>query len=218
MVSRSDRRPRLILADDHRLVIEALRVSLAEDFTISGVAYDGGELLKLLEKQDTDVILLDLDFPGKNGLELLPTIRRRRPDAKVIVLTMHVDRGLAEACIKAGAHGFVPKEADFIELTMAIQEVLEGRRYVSSRVPKSTHRLSLEADHIALQRLTPRQQEVLLAIGEGQTPVQISRTLHVSPSTVTFHRQNLMKILGFEDEGALVQYAVLVRTGASANR
>lgn len=214
MVPRSDHRPRLVLADDHRLVVEALRVSLEEDFAITGVAHDGSELLKVIDKHDTDCILLDLDFPGKNGLELIPTIRRRRPGVKIVVLTMHLDRGLAEACLQAGAHAFVPKEAEMIELQLAIHEVLEGRHFVSPRVPKTTHRMGLQASHVALQRLTPRQQQVLMCIGEGLTPVQISRTLSVSPSTVTFHRQNLMKILGFEDEGALLQYAVLVRTGA----
>lgn len=196
------------------MVIEALTNALKPSYAIVGVAHHGGDVMKVLVQAETDCLLLDLGLPGKNGLQLIPAIRRRFPQVKVLVLTMHVDRSMAEACLAAGAHGFLPKEASIAELRGAITEVLAGRHYVSPRVPKSSHRLSLGAAHIGLQQLTPRQQDVLLRLGEGQTLVHISRCLEVSPSTVTFHKQNIMKVLGFDDEAALLQYAVVVRLHA----
>lgn len=207
-----DRRPRLILADDHRVVIDALQRSLEAEFRVVGQAHDGDEVLHVLSRHVADGILLDLDMPNRSGLQVIPSIRRARPEVKIVVLTMHLDRGLAEASIKAGAHGFVPKDAPLEELVAAVHEVLAGRTYVSPRVPRATHRMGIDAEHIGLQRLTQRQQAVLLHLGEGQTLSDISRRLNVSPSTVTFHKHNLMKVLGFDDEAALMQYAVLVRT------
>lgn len=207
-----NRRPRLILADDHRLVIDALRRALDVEFRVTGVATDGDGVIDLLSCQSADAVLLDLDMPKRCGLQLIPWISRSRPDVRIVVLTMHIDRGLVTACMNAGAHAFVPKDAPLEELVFAVHETLAGRNYISPRVPKSTHRVSLDAEHMALQRLTDRQQAVLLKLGEGQTAVEISRDLQVSPSTITFHKQNLMKALGFDDEAMLMQYAVLVRT------
>ena len=198
------------------MVIEALENALKPSFTIAGVAYSGEQVMGVLADAESDCLLLDLGLPGKNGMQLIPAIRRRHPDVRILVLTMHVDRSVADACIAAGASGFVPKEATIAELKMAIGEVLAGRRYVSPLVPKSSHRLSLDAVHVGLQQLTTRQQDVLLRLGEGQTLVEISRGLEVSPSTVTFHKQNIMRVLGFDDDGALLQYAVVVRLNAKA--
>jgi DNA-binding NarL/FixJ family response regulator len=204
----------LILADDHRMVIESLQMILGCDYDIIGIAFNGDELLARLRQSAADCLLLDLVMPGRNGLELIPTIRNLTPVMKILVVTMLLDRWLANASLCAGADGFVPKDATLEELKLAINEVLAGRRYVSPRVPKSSHRLGLAAHHLGTQQLTPRQEEILLLLGEGRSETQIAVALHLGVSTITFHKHNLMRVLGIKSESALTQYAVLLRVGA----
>jgi DNA-binding NarL/FixJ family response regulator len=203
-------KPRLIVVDDHRLLVEALREMLGPHFEIVGTAYAGDELLAMLPTTPADCMLLDLSLPGRSGLELLGDIRRLQPGIQVVVLTMHVDRVLADAAFAAGASGFVPKDSGMAEVALALHEALAGRRYLSDRVPKVTHRLGPEAKHLALSRLTPRQQEILGLLAEGMSSAQIGMHLGLSTSAITFHRQRIRKLLGLASEWELVRYAILV--------
>jgi len=124
---------------------------------------------------------------------------------------MLAEPGIAEAALAAGAKGYVTKDEPIERLETAIFEVLGGQRYVSS-LPRSSHHLGLEASHAGLRRLTKRQQQITLMLGEGESLSEIARKLGVSPSTVTFHKENIKRILGIEGDGALRQYAVLLRT------
>jgi DNA-binding NarL/FixJ family response regulator len=135
-----------------------------------------------------------------------------QPEIKVVVLTMLLDRALAEAALHAGAAGFVPKDAGATELRTALKEVLAGRRYVSPRVPKTSHRVGLWARHEGLYRLTPRQEQILLLLGEGKSCSQVSRELGLTPSAITFHKHNLMRTLGIASESDLLHFAVLVES------
>lgn len=209
-------RARLILADDHHLLVEALRAMLAKSFSVVGVAHEGDALLALLKKTDADCLLLDLGMPGRNGLELLPDIRSLRPELKVLVVTMHLDRSLADAALQAGAHGFMPKDSGLEELETAIHEVLAGHRYLSPRVPPITNRMSLGAAHLGLAQLTPRQHEILSMIGDGKTTAEIAEALGLSARTVGFHRTNIRKALGIDSEAGLTRWAVLFRLGEGA--
>lgn len=200
---------RLILADDHHLLVEGLRHLLAARFDVVAVAYDGESLLTTLRRTTADVLLLDLALPGRSGLDLLPDVKALRPEMKVLVVTMHVDRVLADAALTAGADGFVPKDAGIEELEVAINEVLAGRRFVSRLVPKLTHRVSLDAGHLAMARLTPRQHEIVRLIGEGRSTAEIAEALGLQPSTVAFHRHNIRKVLGIAAERGLVRFAIL---------
>ncbi len=139
-----------------------------------------------------------------------PDLRRLRPDLRIIIVTMHADRRLANACFAAGAHGFLPKDAGRAELLTAISDVLAGRRYLSPRIPKTSHRVGLAAQHLGFERLTPREEEVVLLLGAGRKPIEIAHTLGVSPSTVTFHLQHAVRVLGVTTEGNLVRLAVLL--------
>ncbi|MEK7668313.1 MAG: response regulator transcription factor [Gemmatimonadota bacterium] len=204
-------KPRLILVDDHRMFVDSLRDALAATYDIVGVAYSGGELLALLRTRSADCLLLDLQLPDRHGLELIPDVLALRPALMILIVTMFLDRCLAEAALTAGAHGFIPKDAGRDELQRAITEVLAGARYVSPRVPKTSHRTSLEALHPALQRLTPRQQAVFRLLGDGRTEAEIAHILCVSPPTITFHKQNIQRVLGFPTSALLAQYALLVR-------
>ena len=203
-------RARLVIADDHRMVVQGLEQMLGDRYDIAGVAYAGDELLALLERTPADVVLLDLSLPGRSGLDILPDIRALQPAVKVLVLTMHADRVLAEAALAAGALGFVPKDAGMEELKLALTEVLAGRRYVSPRVPKSSHRMALDALHASLAKLTERQQTILRLLGQGLSSAEIGEKLGLSENTITFHRKRIRTVLGLTSEWELTRQAILV--------
>jgi len=207
-------RTRLVIADDHRLLVQGLQQMLGKRFDIVGVAYTGIELLDVLRSTPADCLVLDLSLPGRSGLDILPDIRTIQPDLKVLVLTMHVDRVLAEAALAAGATGFVPKDSGMEELDAALTEVLAGRRYLSPRVPKFTHRVSLDAEHPSLSQLTPRQEEILRLMGDGKSSAEIGEFLGLSENTITFHRARIRKILGLTSQWELARLAILVRLAA----
>ncbi len=200
------------------MIVAGLCALLGREFEIAGVAYTGDELLALLRECAADCLLLDLMMPGHNGLELIPEIRSLRPQMSILVVTMLLDRGIAKAALAAGASGFIPKDASIADLKGAIGEVLAGRRYLSPRLPKTTHRLSLESRHVGLHRLTARQQQIVLLLGEGKSETEIARALGLGLSTITFHKRNLMRELGIETDGGLMKYAVLVRAEVEGNQ
>jgi len=144
-------KPRLILVDDHRMIVGGLRSTLRATYDIVGVAFGGKELLALLKTRSADCLLLDLQLPDRLGLDLIPDVLALRPEMRILVVTMFLDRCIAEAALAAGAHGFIPKDAGRKELESAITDVLAGRRHVSPRLPRtSNRRTSLEG------RSTPR--------------------------------------------------------------
>lgn len=211
-------RPRLVIVDDHRLVVEGLKQMLGKRYDVVGVAYAGDELLELLRRTPADGLLLDLSLPGRGGLELLPEIRALQPALRVLVLTMHVDRILADAALAAGATGFVPKDAGMDELERALASVLAGKRFLSERVPRTSHRLGPDAVHASLARLTPRQQSILRLIGKGRTSAEIAAKLGLTESTITFHRQRIRRLLGLASEWELVRHAILVEVASREQR
>lgn len=208
-------KPRLMLADDHRLLVEAMREMLSRQFDVVGAAYSGEELLTLLKSTRADCLLLDLSLPGRSGIDLLPDLRALSPDLRVVILTMHVDRILAEAAFAGGALGFVPKDSGMDEVEKALTEALAGRRYLSPRVPKITHRVGMTSAHLAISRLTPRQQEILGFLAEGLSSQEIADRIGLSANSITFHRSRLRKVLGLASEFELVRYAILMRLAAS---
>jgi DNA-binding NarL/FixJ family response regulator len=208
---------RLILCDDHQVVRDGLCRVCERVYQVVGAASSGDELLVILKSHTADCLLLDLQMRSRSGLQLIGAIKRIRPAMKILMVTMHNDRMLAEASLSAGADGFIPKEATSDELLAAISEVLAGRRYLSSLVPKSSHGVGLGAKHLGLSRLTPRQQQIVLLLGEGKSGHEICQELKLSPSTITFHKHNIMRALGIDSAGAFLQYSVLVRAGTPAD-
>jgi DNA-binding NarL/FixJ family response regulator len=206
-------RARLFIADDHRLLVQALRTMLEPHFDVAGSALSGDELLRQLPAARPDVLLLDLQMPGRSGLDLLPELTAKYPALRILIVTMHVDRVLADAAMHAGAHGFVPKDSPVEELVVALNEVLAGRKYVSPAVPRLSNRVSMGAQHLGLARLTPRQQEIVQMIGAGKTTQEIADKLGLSTHTVSFHRKNIRRTLGIDTEWGLVRYAILVTVG-----
>ncbi len=191
---------------------QGLKALLRPSFLCVGIVNDGRELVDSLGKTKPDVLLLDLSMPNINGLELLPMVRQQFPELKVLVVTMHVDRALADLAINSGANGFIPKESSAEELNAAIDHVLSNAKpFISPRVPRRSFRDGAAVEHPALDRLTPRHREILRMIGDGASSQEMAQTLGVSPRTVEFHRASIRKVLGITTEWGLMRFAIMLR-------
>lgn len=201
-------RPVVIIVEDHPLVAQGFAALLRGKYTVPDVVLDSRNVPTALDTHKPDLVLLDLSMPRRNGLELLPEIKQRLPEVKVLVVSMHVDRGLVELALKAGANGFVTKEAQAEEFRGAVEAVLRGERYISPGVGKKANVDDEALDSPMLERLTRRQRQVLHYIGAGMTTAEIGEILGVSTRTVDWHRGELKKALGVANEWELVRFAV----------
>lgn len=207
-------RTRVLLADDHVVVAQGLETLLKESFELVGVMHDGRALVDAAEKFRPDVIVTDISMPLLNGLDAIRQIRARRPDSKVIVLTMHQETQLAADAFRAGASGYLLKVSPGEELITAIGQVALGRAYVTTLLAKDLITLLLEAvreTSAAGTPLTPRQREVLQLIAEGRTMKEVASILHISPRTAESHKYEIMETLGMKTTAALIQYAVRLK-------
>ncbi|MBL8983735.1 MAG: response regulator transcription factor [Gemmatimonadetes bacterium] len=206
------RRATVLICDDHPMVSQGLKSLLRSGFVSVGIVNDGRELVTTLLRARPDVLLLDVSMPHINGLELLPQVREAVPTLKVIVVTMHVDRALADLAISAGAHGFIPKEASADELNAAIEHVLtQSRPFISPHIPRRSFRDKAAIQHPELDRLTPRHRQILRMIGDGKSSQEMAELLGVSPRTVEFHRASIRKALGLTNEWGLIRFAIMMR-------
>lgn len=205
-------KPRLLLAEDHELFSEGLRAMLGKEYVILGVVRDGGEVIAAVLEHQPDVLLLDLSLPHRTGMDLLSDLKDLSGAPRVVVVTMHVDSVLVDTAISLGASAFVPKDASVDELRTAIEEVLEGRRYLSPRLPRRVRR-GPEVDRLGFGRLTPRQQVIVRMIGQGLTTEQMAANLGLSPYTVQYHRKSIRQQLGLDTDWAMLRYAILVGLG-----
>lgn len=202
-------RPRLLLAEDHELVGQGFVAMLSGDHDVVTTVTDGMKVVAAVKKHRPDVLLLDLSLPNRTGIDLLPELRSDCPDVRVLVLTMHVDPHLVEMAMKLGAAGFIPKNATVDELRTAIREVLAGRKYLSPKLPKQSHRGSV-ADPMGFSRLTERQKRIVRMIAQGMSSEQIAAALGVTLWTVHFHRKNIRRALGIHSDLEMYRYAILV--------
>ncbi len=209
------RRALVLICDDHPLMSQGLRALLKPNFVVAGVVNDGREVITQIESTKPDIVLLDLSMPHRNGLELIPDIAKLFPKVFILVVTMHVDRTLADLALQSGAHGFIPKEASADELNGAIEAVLSGETFLSPRVPRRSHRDGAAVQHPSLDRLTPRHLQVLRLIGDGKTTGEMAALLGVSPRTVEFHRASIRKQLGITTEWGLMRFAIMLRVNES---
>jgi DNA-binding NarL/FixJ family response regulator len=207
-------RTRVLLADDHVVVAQALETLLKESFELVGVVHDGRALIDAAEKLRPDVIVTDISMPLLNGLDAIRQIRARRPDTKVVVLTMHQEIQLAEDAFRAGASGYLLKVSPGEELITAIGQVALGRAYVTTLLAKDLITLLLGAvreTSTADTPLTSRQREVLQLIAEGRTMKEVATALDISPRTAESHKYDIMQVLGVTTTAELVQYAVRIK-------
>lgn len=201
----------IVLGDDHHLMVEALRTALKARHQVVAVAHTASGIIAAVREHRPDLLLLDISLPERNGLDLIPEVRTLSPATRIIMVTMHLDRLLAESSLASGARGFVPKDAGLEELERAIHVVMRGATYVSPRIPATTNRMTLVAAHAALSLLTPRQHEIVKLIAEGHTSLEIAKLLGLSERTVSFHRSNIREKLGVDSTLELMRYAVLLK-------
>jgi DNA-binding NarL/FixJ family response regulator len=204
----------LLLADDHQIVRQGLRAILeaVPDFRLVGEAADGPETVRLVERLQPDVLVLDLMLPGLNGLEVARHVARRHPRTRVVILSMHNNEAYVVEALRAGAIGYVLKESGAEELVQAIRKAAAGTRYLSrsiSEIALGTYVQMTEGAPLdPYQTLTLREREVLQLTVEGLSAAEIARRLHISRRTVETHRANLMGKLGVHNQRELTRDAV----------
>jgi DNA-binding NarL/FixJ family response regulator len=205
------KRPRILLADDHRIVAEGLRGLLEPEFELAGIVEDGRALLDAVEKIRPDVLVVDISMPLLNGIEAVRQIRRTNKDVGIVFLTMHDDVAYAAGALEAGALGYVLKHSAPTELTAAIRSALRGKTYVTpllaGELMRNSHEAVLE-QRDELTKLTARQREVLQLLAEGHSAREIAKILTISARTVEFHKYRIMEDLGIKSTAELVRFAV----------
>jgi DNA-binding NarL/FixJ family response regulator len=204
-------RPRLVLADDHRLVAEGIKALLAAELDLVALVEDGEALVEAARILRPDVIVADIAMPRLNGFEALARLREHDPQVRLVFLTMHPEVGYARRALEAGALGYVLKHAAPAELMTAIRAALEGKTYVSAALAQELCRPEQRkstTDSVANESVTPRQREILQHLAKGHSAKEIARQLAISHRTVEYHKDQMMKNLGFNTTAQLVGWAV----------
>ena len=206
----------VLLADDHKLLRSGLKLLLQRnpDLLVVGEAADGEETLRLFGQLEPDILLLDLSMPNMDAMECLREIKSRRPDAKVIVLTMHEDENYIRQAMQAGASAYVQKSAADTDLFKAIEAVQAGELYLSQQDSKLLLHVLLNREQETVDKqapyvlLSPREREVLRLIAHGYSLAEVAERLSLSIKTVDTYKVRLMEKLAATKKSELVSYAL----------
>ena len=204
-------RARILIADDHELVVQAFKTLLSSDYDIVGTVTDGRALVKAAGELSPELILVDVNMPGLNGLDAIERIKTQRPESRLIAVTQQEDFDTAAEAIRRGASGYVLKSSAPTELFEAIEMVLRGRPYISpkiARAPSAVFATEAMRTKRGGSALTLRQREVLQLLAEGKSMKEAAHLLNVTPRTIAFHKYTMMEQLGFKTTAELVQHAV----------
>ena len=204
-------KPRVLLADDHTLVLEGFRSLLREACEIVGTVEDGRDLLEAAQRLEPDIVIADISMPRLNGIDAARRLRHAAPKTKVIFVTMHADPAYVSAAFKAGAAGYLLKRSAGTELIQALQSVMRGHYYVTPLVAKDMVESAISRDPASVierEALTPRQREVLQLVAEGRTVKEIAGALNIAPKTVEFHKAQIMERLDLHTTADLTKYAI----------
>jgi len=201
-------KPRVLLADDHRVVTEGLKAILAEEFELVGIVEDGRAMVAAASKLRPDVIVADISMPHLNGIDALAHLKRDNPDVRVVFLTMHRDAAYARRALEAGASGFVLKHSAPAELVLAVRAALQGRTFITPDLAAEVFRTAKDRDANPLAELTPRQREILQLLAEGKSAKEIAAALGLSARTVEFHKYAMMESLRIENSAELIRFAI----------
>jgi len=213
-------RIRVLLADDHALVRAGIRSLLQNigEVEVVAEADDGREALKLIASLQPDIVLMDIAMPNLNGLEAATRVTKEFPNVRVIILSMHANEEYVLQSLRAGAAGYLLKGARAAELELAVASVARGETYLSPAASKHVivdyvqrsagDALSSQDERSPVERLTPRQREILQLIAEGYSTKEIAHTLNISVKTAETHRTQIMERLGIHDIAGLVRYAI----------
>ncbi len=205
------KRLKVLIADDHSMVVDGLRGLLEPEFEVVGSVNDGRAVLPAAETLSPDVIVIDISMPLLNGLDCTRQLREAGFKGKILILTMHPDATLAQEALAAGASGYLLKSSPGSELKQALREVAEGRTYLSPAVARDVDTLmgrmtSVHEDVWA--QLTPRQREVLQLLAEGKSHKEVAHILNISVKTAEYHKYAILDKLGIKSNAELVQYAI----------
>ena len=202
---------RVLLADDHRIVIEGLKKLLEPEYDVVGTVEDGRALIAAVEKLRPDVVVADISMPHLNGIEAVRQIRKKDPQIRVVILTMHQDVQYAARAFEAGASGFVLKVSAPSELITAMGEVLKGKTYVTPIIAGEliqSYREGNEYPEVVFSRLSARHREILQLVAEGHSAKEIGKILNISARTVESHKYQIMEILNVKTSAELVRFAI----------
>jgi DNA-binding NarL/FixJ family response regulator len=204
------KRTRVLLADDHRLLADALKGILEPKYELVGTVGDGRALLEAAEKLRPDVIVVDIAMPKLNGLDAAQNLKRKMPGVKIMFMTMNEDPYLVGEAFRVGGSAFLLKQAAAFELTDALEAVLKGGSYVSPQATKGLSEISLREpnarDHAP--EPSPRQREVIQLLAEGRTMKEVAQELNITTRTVASHKYGVMDLLQIKSNAELVQYAI----------
>ena len=202
-------RPRIVLADDHPMVLEGVAKLVEEFGEVVGKVEDGRALLEVASRLNPDVVVMDISMPELNGLESARHLRKLLPHCKIVFLTMHADPSYITAAFEAGASGYLLKRSAGSELHQAVNTVLAGGHYVTPLALRGevSHQDQPRSEAPSFKQLTPRQREVLQLLAEGHSTKEISILLHISIKTVEFHKFNVRETLGMHTIPELTRFA-----------
>ena len=203
---------RIVIADDHELIREGVKkiVRSHADVRIVGEAADLAGTLELVRQHLPDVVVLDINLPGYDGLDGLAELRRQFPDQRVVLLSMYGEDKYAVSALRAGAGGYVTKSMAADELVRAVRQVMSGATYISPQLAEQMARQVIEdAEVPAHQRLTAREHEILALIGAGLQVKQVAAELGISVSSVNTYRNRIFRKLGLHSNAALIRYALI---------
>jgi DNA-binding NarL/FixJ family response regulator len=205
------KKPRVLLADDHQVVLEGLKSLLKDEVEIVGSVQDGRALVNQAAALRPDVIVADISMPHLNGIEAVRRIKRTDKNIKIVFLTMHPDATYAASAFEAGASGFVLKHSAPSELITAIHEAMKGKTYVTPLVAGDlihSYQEGVSPEKILFKKISPRQREVLQLLAEGKAAKEIASILDISTKTVEFHKYKMMEQLAIKTSAQLIQYAM----------
>jgi DNA-binding NarL/FixJ family response regulator len=204
------RRPRVLLADDHQMLIDALKSVLEPRCEVVGAVTDGHSLLEAADKLRPDVIVLDIAMPQLNGLDAGRKLQQKMPGVKLIYMTMNEDPYLIGEAFRAGASAFLLKQAAGFELIDAIEKVLKGGKYLTPRAAKGLTSISLREPKAREHAPGPsgREREVIQLLAEGRTMKEAASVLKITTRTVAAHKYHAMELLQIKTNAELVQYAI----------
>jgi two-component system invasion response regulator UvrY len=202
---------RIFIVDDHPLIREGLKKILADErrFSIVGESPTGAGIAVQLGERRCDVLILDISLPDKGGLEVLGEIKKARPGTRVLVLSMHPEEGFAVRALENGADGYLSKNCAPEQLVPALRTVLAGRKYVSRTLAQHLAcRLQKTRPRKGHELLSPKEFQVLLRLGGGDTVTRAAAKMNLSVSTLNTHRRHILKKLGLETSAEIIRYVV----------
>lgn len=205
--------PRLMLADDHTILVEAFRKLLEPQYDIVGTVSDGRALLDIAPQLRPDAVIVDIGMPLMNGLEAGLRLKELMPSVKLIFLTMNEDPDLAMEAMRGGASGYLLKSSAAEELLRAIQMALKGKPYVTAQIGRGMQKTFIKNPRAKgrAKALTPRQREVVQLLAEGKSMKEVATVLKVTPRTVAFHKYRVMEELNLATTAELIQFAIKSR-------